>query len=120
MPACETRHTEARARTLKHAPRGQLTSSVNDWKFLYTFKALSGLQGAGVSVPEDMSVIGFDDIPFARYLVPSLTTVAQPSEAIGRTCATLLFNLIDGVRPENNRFVLPHTLIVRSSTAPPP
>ena len=81
---------------------------------------LAGLQSAGKSVPDDISVIGFDDIPFARYLVPSLTTVAQPSEAIGRTCATLLFNLIDGVRPDNNRFVLPHTLIVRSSTAPPP
>ena len=80
---------------------------------------IAGLQNAGITVPDDMSVIGFDDIPFARYFMPSLTTVAQPSEAIGRTCATLLFNLIDGVRPEQNRFVLPHTLIVRSSTAPP-
>jgi len=75
-----------------------------------------GLQHAGFSVPNDISVIGFDDIPFARYLVPSLTTVAQPTEAIGRSCATLLLDLIDGIRPKSNRFILPHTLIVRSST----
>jgi LacI family repressor for deo operon, udp, cdd, tsx, nupC, and nupG len=80
--------------------------------------SIYALQDAGFSVPHDVSVIGFDDIPFSRYFVPSLTTVAQPTEAIGRTCATLLCDLIDGKRPKNNRFILPHTLIVRDSTAP--
>jgi LacI family repressor for deo operon, udp, cdd, tsx, nupC, and nupG len=74
------------------------------------------LQHAGFSVPEDISVIGFDDIPFARYFAPSLTTIAQPTEAIGRACATLLLDLIEGMRPKNSHFTLPHTLIVRSST----
>ena len=80
---------------------------------------MHALQDAGFGIPQDISVIGFDDIPFARYFVPSLTTVAQPTEAIGRTCATLLFDLIDGKRPTKNRFILPHTLIARDSTAPP-
>jgi LacI family repressor for deo operon, udp, cdd, tsx, nupC, and nupG len=75
-----------------------------------------GLQHAGFAVPDDISIIGFDDIPFARYFAPSLTTIAQPTEAIGRACATLLLDLIDGVRPKNNQFILPHTLIVRKST----
>jgi LacI family repressor for deo operon, udp, cdd, tsx, nupC, and nupG len=74
------------------------------------------LQHAGFAVPDDISIIGFDDIPFARYFAPSLTTIAQPTEAIGRACATLLLDLIDGVRPKNNQFILPHTLIVRKST----
>jgi LacI family repressor for deo operon, udp, cdd, tsx, nupC, and nupG len=76
------------------------------------------LQHAGFVVPDDISIVGFDDIPFARYFTPSLTTVAQPAEAIGRTCATLLFEVIDGNRPKTNRFVLPHKLVVRSSARP--
>jgi LacI family repressor for deo operon, udp, cdd, tsx, nupC, and nupG len=75
------------------------------------------LRLAGFSIPDDVSIVGFDDIPFARYFTPSLTTVAQPTEAIGRTCATLLLNLIEGTRPKTNRFILPHKLIVRDSTA---
>jgi LacI family repressor for deo operon, udp, cdd, tsx, nupC, and nupG len=78
---------------------------------------MHSLRQAGFAVPDDVSIIGFDDIPFARYFTPSLTTIAQPAEAIGRTCATLLLDLIDGKRPLNTRFVLPHKLIVRESTA---
>ena len=74
------------------------------------------LKRAGLVIPKDISVIGFDDIPFARYFAPSLTTVAQPAREIGQTCASLLLDLIDGVYPENNRVILPHTLVVRSST----
>jgi LacI family transcriptional regulator, repressor for deo operon, udp, cdd, tsx, nupC, and nupG len=77
---------------------------------------MHSLRHAGFGVPEDISVIGFDDIPFARYFTPSLTTIAQPAEAIGRSCAMLLFDLIDGQRPKTNRIILPHTLVVREST----
>jgi LacI family repressor for deo operon, udp, cdd, tsx, nupC, and nupG len=78
---------------------------------------MHSLRHAGFAVPDDVSIIGFDDIPFARYFTPSLTTIAQPAEAIGRSCAALLFDLIDGKRPRNNTFILPHKLIVRESTA---
>lgn len=74
------------------------------------------LRQHGFHVPEDMSVIGFDDIPFARYFTPSLTTVAQPVEEIGATCATVLLDLIDGKQPETMRQFLPHRLVVRKST----
>ncbi|HZD54000.1 MAG TPA: LacI family DNA-binding transcriptional regulator [Woeseiaceae bacterium] len=71
-------------------------------------------------VPEDISVIGFDDIPFAKYFAPPLTTVAQPVEDIGATCATILLDLIDGKRPEKMRRFLHHRLVVRESTRPLP
>jgi LacI family repressor for deo operon, udp, cdd, tsx, nupC, and nupG len=74
------------------------------------------LRTAGFSVPDDISVIGFDDIAFGRYLSPPLTTIAQPAEAIGRTCTELLIDLIGGKRPHSSRFILPHALVVRSST----
>ena len=67
-------------------------------------------------VPDDISVIGFDDIPMARYISPPLTTIAQPSEEIGATCTTILLDLIEGKQPKNLRNMLPHKLVVREST----
>ena len=74
------------------------------------------LRQHGFRVPEDVSVIGFDDIPSARYLAPSLTTVAQPQDDIGATCATILLDLIDGKKPAKLHHILPHRLVLREST----
>jgi len=68
------------------------------------------------NVPDDISVIGFDDIPMASYFSPPLTTIAQPTERIGTLCATLLLDLIDGKQPRTMRHILPHQLLVREST----
>jgi LacI family repressor for deo operon, udp, cdd, tsx, nupC, and nupG len=68
------------------------------------------------SVPDDISVIGFDDIQIASYVSPPLTTIAQPTEDIGAVCATILLDLIDGKKPEKYRHILPHRLVVREST----
>ena len=74
------------------------------------------LKQNGVDVPGDMSVIGFDNIPIAQYCSPTLTTIAQPTDRIGSTCARLLFDLIQGKYPEEPISVLPHELLVREST----
>ena len=73
----------------------------------------------GVSVPRDLSVIGFDDIRFARYTYPPLTTVAQPMREIGEGTVKLLLSILasDGETPAS--VTLPHTLVVRGTTAPP-
>ena len=76
------------------------------------------LRQNGFDVPGDVSVIGFDDIPFARYSAPSLTTIAQPTEDIGKACASLLLDLIEGDSPAPARHILPHKLVVRDSTRP--
>jgi LacI family transcriptional regulator, repressor for deo operon, udp, cdd, tsx, nupC, and nupG len=71
-------------------------------------------------VPDHLSVVGFDDIRFARYTDPPLTTIAQPMRAIGEGTVRLLLEILHGdgaVAPEP--VTLPHTLTVRSSTAPP-
>lgn len=80
--------------------------------------AMYALRLNGFSVPDDISVIGFDNIPFAKYFAPPLTTIAQPAEEIGATCARLLLDLIDGKKPSEQRHILPHELIVRDSAAP--
>ena len=74
------------------------------------------LQQQGFAVPKDISVIGFDNIPFAKYFVPSLTTIAQPTEEIGTLCAALLLDLIDGKKVIKMRHILSHELLIREST----
>ena len=74
------------------------------------------LKQHGFNIPDDISVIGFDDIPLSKYFSPPLTTIAQPTEEIGANCATILLDLIDGKKPEKLRHILPHKLVVREST----
>jgi len=81
---------------------------------------MHALREHGFEVPRDMSVIGIDGIEFARYAYPPLTTVAQPTEQIGACCARILFDVMDGNSPAKRVHILPHRLVVRESTAPPP
>jgi LacI family transcriptional regulator len=82
--------------------------------------ALCALAEAGVRVPRDLSVIGFDDIPPAAYAVPPLTTIAQPVGAMGEAAVERLLARIEGAKEPAAVRVLPVTLVVRRSTAPPP
>ena len=77
---------------------------------------------AGRDVPREVSVIGFDDIPEARYLTPPLTTIRQDFDAIGRHSLELLLAAIDGHEQPPSRIIVTPELIVRDSTAgaPPP
>jgi DNA-binding LacI/PurR family transcriptional regulator len=83
--------------------------------------ALKGLQRAGLSVPQDCSVAGFDNITFSAYTNPSLTTFDQPKREIGVQAARLLLGLLDQSTdaPSPNIQTLRGTLLVRGSTAPP-
>jgi LacI family transcriptional regulator, repressor for deo operon, udp, cdd, tsx, nupC, and nupG len=72
----------------------------------------------GVRIPDDLSVVGFDDMDFARVLSPPLTTVALDAELLGETSFELLETRMSGKRTRK-RIVLPAELLVRGSTAPP-
>ncbi|MDM8527431.1 LacI family DNA-binding transcriptional regulator [Anaerolineales bacterium HSG24] len=78
--------------------------------------AIQIIQKHGLTVPQDIAVVGFDDIPAAVDFTPSLTTVRQPSRALGKTAARLLFKLIAGKSVENHEVVLPTELIIRQSS----
>jgi LacI family transcriptional regulator len=75
---------------------------------------------AGLRVPADLSVVGFDDLPLCQWLSPPLTTVRQPLEEMGRIAARTLFQLLDGEPLVTPRVELATELRVRLSTAPPP
>jgi len=74
----------------------------------------------GRSVPESLSVIGFDDIRFARYMRPALTTISQPMLDIGRETVRLLLGVLQGTVTTPVSITLPHKLEIRSSTGAPP
>jgi DNA-binding LacI/PurR family transcriptional regulator len=79
---------------------------------------LSAFHERGVRVPEDVSVIGFDDIPEAAFYWPPLTSVRQDFAELGRRCVASLLSLIEGERPEASSPIAPQ-LVVRGSTAAP-
>lgn len=73
----------------------------------------------GVSVPEQLSVVGYDDVELAAWLGVPLTTINQPLAQMSETATRMLVDLAAGVEPQLKRVELPTELVVRESTAPP-
>lgn len=84
---------------------------------LSAFGAMSVLQTAGLRVPQDISVVGFDDLEAASLVHPGLTTVRQPINEMGRAAANTLLALIAGLDVATQQVSLPTELVVRASTA---
>ena len=78
--------------------------------------ALEALRSLGLRVPQDVAVIGFDDIADAALTDPPLTTVRQPLEEMTKALAELLLRRIDGVGDEDESVVCATQLVVRAST----
>jgi LacI family transcriptional regulator len=80
---------------------------------------MSALREHGVSIPEQVAVTGFDDIPLARHLHTTLTTVRQPIREIGVTAFEVLYSMINGKQPAERDIVLPTQLVCRASCGCP-
>ena len=81
---------------------------------------MSGLQQAGRMVPRDISIVGFDDINWARMTMPMLTTVHQDAAQKGRIAAQCMIELLEGKRVPFQTQALPVRLVIRSSVGTPP
>jgi LacI family transcriptional regulator len=106
----------------------QLLASQHPFTAIFAFNdvtaigAIQALREAGLRVPRDVSVVGFDDVQIATVSQPALTTIHQPLHAMGQVAASTLLELIRGEIPEPHPAVLtvhPH-LVVRKSTGRPP
>jgi len=108
---------DAMQRLLKLRQRPTAVFAAND---LSAFGAISVLQSAGIRIPEDMSVVGFDDLPSASQLHPALTTVRQPISEMGRAAVNSLLGMVVGLEVATPQITLPTELMVRDSTAENP
>jgi DNA-binding LacI/PurR family transcriptional regulator len=91
--------------------------AVND---LAALGAMHAIAEAGLRVPDDISVVGFNDLFHASHMTPSLTTMQVPHRAMGAAAAErLLAMVVEGIVPERP-LLLPVTLIARQSTGPAP
>ena len=100
---------------LRHKPRPSAVFVCND---LMAFGALAAAHAAGISVPQQLSIVGFDDIELAAFSAPPLTTVVQPKRQIGTLAAELLLERVTTGRRDNRRVILEAQLKIRGSTAP--
>lgn len=89
------------------------------WNDHLAAKFIERCHQAYVNLPEDVQLIGYDNVSLARYLYPQLTTIAQPIEALGTYAADSLINKIEGIQKEEIRIVLENELIIRKTTKNP-
>ena len=86
---------------------------------LQTLGVYEAARLAGLRIPDDVSVVGFDGVGVTNWCGPPMTTVRQPFREMGAAAASLLLTLVAGQTPAHTRIELPTTLVVRGSTAPP-
>ena len=101
---------------LGHPTTSDALFCANDELALSTMKAL---QHSGIHIPDDIAIVGWDDVMTARYVSPSLTTVRQPLYELGRVAATRLHERITGAPVAPEPRILPTELVLRSSCGCP-
>ena len=101
---------------LQHRKKFTALVSFND---IAAIGAIRALRDANLRVPEDVSVVGFDDIHVAAYHNPRLTTVRQPLHDMGETAARILLQRIQGFKDYPQEFAVAPELIIRETTSSP-
>ncbi|MFN8373602.1 MAG: LacI family DNA-binding transcriptional regulator [Anaerolineae bacterium] len=103
---------EAMKVLLQVSPLPTAIYAMND---VMAFGAISAIQEQGLRIPQDIAIVGFDDIRLARYVTPALTTIYEPDVDHGRLAAEMLIELIEGKTPAEKHVKLATRLVVRQS-----
>ena len=107
---------EAMMSLLRMTKRPTAVVSSNDWTAI---GALNAIAAAGLRVPQDISLVGFDDIPLVNYTNPPLTSVRMSAADVGTVAFRALFGLISGERLEGDVYQIPTELVIRASSGRP-
>ena len=115
-----TEHTEASSRQAAHVlldlPPDRRPTAVVALSDLTAIGAMNAIYEMGLQPGRDVAVVGFDDVPAAKYLRPPLTTLHQPIAEVGERVVNMLLQLIRGEELTEREVLLPPTLIVRESS----
>ena len=109
-----------RARALELLDRPDRPTAIFAGSDLQALGVLDAARQLGISVPDELSIVGYDDLPMARWSSPALTTVHQPLIEMAEEAARMVMRMREGQEPNNLRLDLATSLVVRDSTAPPP
>ena len=114
---CEER-IESSYRLVKDlVAREKPPSAIFMWDDRLAVSAIKAIREAGLGIPGDVAVVGYDDIEIAAYLYPPLTTVRQPTHQIGETAARILLNKLESkTPPATQKVVLKPELVIRETT----
>jgi len=107
---------EAAMRLLRMLPRPTAIFACND---MMALGVLLAARESNFHCPDQLSIVGFDNLDFSEFTAPALTSVHQPGYQLGTTAARLLLQRIDGLKQKPKRIVLQTELRTRSSVAPP-
>ena len=107
-----------RARGLEPVPVADHPTAICCTNDMIAMALMDRLERDGVSVPAEVSVVGFDDIPLAGHRRIDLTTVRQPAEEMGRMAAEMLLSAIAAGEHAGRRELMPAEIVVRGSTGP--
>ena len=97
----------------------KMPTAIFTYNDLTAFDTIAVLRELGISVPRDVSVIGFDNVRMARYSRPPLTTINQSMERIGKTGSRMLLELIQGVTLDNIKITIEPEVIIRDTCDKP-
>ena len=98
---------------------GRLPSAIFAQNDLMALGVLDALNEAGISCPEEVSIVGYDDLPLTAYTSPSLTTVRLPGYHLGRMAAEMAVALSEDPVADSSDLTIAPSLVVRKSSAAP-
>ncbi|MFJ4922536.1 LacI family DNA-binding transcriptional regulator [Streptomyces sp. NPDC088725] len=113
----QSESAEAASQLLRLPERPTAIFAANDLSAISTMEAALTL---GMRVPDDLSVIGFDNVPESTMVRPGLTTIEQPLQLMGQRAVEMLVEILAGREPSERHVRLPTRLVLRESCAPPP
>ncbi|HRU32977.1 MAG TPA: substrate-binding domain-containing protein, partial [bacterium] len=110
VPVSESGYKEA----IKLLCTGEAPTAIFTYNDVMAFGVIKAAKELGIKIPEELSVVGFDDIFFSSFTDPPLTTIKQFKEELGRMAVELLFKLMEG---ERESLLIEPELIIRNTTS---
>ncbi len=104
----------------KFLKKGVLPTAFTTISDVNAFGILKALKAGGIRVPQEVSVIGFDNVFFSNFTEPPLTTIKQPKKMMGKTGMNLLLDLVEKKKVDKKNIKLATSLVERDSVGPPP
>lgn len=100
--------------------KGEIPTAFITASDFFAYGLVKAIKEHGYKIPQDISVIGFDNIIFSEFIDPPLTTVKQPKKSMGSKAMNLLLDIVEGIKVREKNIVLQTEIIERSSVGPPP